>query len=160
MLYLDKQPVHIGTFPNHELYVECGQALDPNEEHEIGLRFEGSDDLVALGLLKKALEDRGIKNISLYAPFFPYSTMDHTDGSRALSLKYFGAYVNALNFTSVKVLEPHSTVLPAVVDRVVCEDYTIKIVQDVLSKLDSHEIPVIVFPDLGAKKRYGEKLTG
>ena len=155
MLYLNGNPMPTRYFPNKELYLDTGMldSLNKSKRYEIGLRFEGNDDLVALEFLKGAMDDMGFQDIILNCPFFPYSTMDHTDGSRPLSLKYAARMVNRMGFGTVKVMEPHSTVLTALVDRVTVEEKTLSMLAALYPC--GQDNLVICFPDMGAAKRYG-----
>lgn len=154
MLYLNGNPMPTRYFPNKELYLDTGMldSLNKSKRYEIGLRFEGNDDLVALEFLKGAMDDMGFQDIILNCPFFPYSTMDHTDGSRPLSLKYAARMVNRMGFGTVKVMEPHSTVLTALVDRVTVEEKTLSMLTALYPC--GQDNLVICFPDMGAAKRY------
>ena len=148
-------------FPNRELYLDTGFLVKIARDTRciVALRFEGSDDLVALRFLKMTLDDMGFSDVSLKAPFFPYSTMDHSDESRPLSLKYYAAEVNSLGFRTVDVMEPHSSVLAALVDRLKVTDGSAPLARRVLQNYDSGDL-LICFPDAGAEKRYCEDFPG
>lgn len=152
MLYLNGEPVKTGKFPNMETYVDVRNELLCRQSHRITMKFEGNDDFINLMLLKKALDEKGGWPITLEVPYFPYSTMDHTDGSRALSLKYVAQFINSLNFVKVIAWEPHSTVLEALVDRVEVENTTEKVLANAFYKAGNKTI--LCFPDNGAAKRY------
>lgn len=164
MLYLDRKPVTAGRFPNGETYVDLDRvnALDPDLPHEVCMKFEGNDDLIDLMLLKRALDDAGISKVRLIAPCFPYSTMDRTEGVRALSCKYVSEFINLLKFTQVEIWEAHSSVVLATLDRVRNDsEKTARIARTVIQTLVAegkapHEL-VVVFPDGGAAKRYGKQ---
>lgn len=152
MLYLNGERVTTGKFPNMETYVDIPNALLCRQSHRITMKFEGNDDLINLMLLKKDLDEKGGWPITLEVPYFPYSTMDHTDGSRALSLKYVAQFINSLNFVKVIVWEPHSTVLEALIDRVEVENKTERVLANAFYK--SGNKVILCFPDNGAAKRY------
>ncbi len=162
MLYFDQRPVEMHLFPNREVYVDTAflAGEDPTLVHTVGCRFEGNDDLVSLGLLKGQLDDLGFAAVELDMPFFPYSTMDHTDGSRPLSLKYVARLLNGMGFSRVRVMEPHSTVLAATVDRVEVVNKSAAIAQSVLEGLPAGVDGVVCFPDNGAEKRYLDVFQG
>lgn len=164
MLYLDNTPVPAGYFPNKELYLETLflQSLSESREHTIGLRFESNDDLLALSFLKGQMDDMGFENVSLFCPFFPYSTMDHVEkNQRPLSLKYVAQIINSLHFKQVTVWEPHSTVLNALVDRLVpCASKTMELFHVAWGEIEGDNDPVVCFPDLGAEKRYSGMCGG
>ena len=158
MLYFNGKPLTVGYFPNKELYLDT-DFLERQYRHRdwvISLRFESNDDLIALALLKGQMDDMGFENVTLFCPFFPYSTMDHVeDNTRPLSLKYVAQFINRLNFKKVSVWEPHSTVLAALVDRLdVYGSKTMELFRIAMDYLPGVKDPVICFPDLGAEKRY------
>lgn len=164
MLYFDGRPVEVKFFPNRELYVETLFLAqeDPTSEHTIGLCFQGNDDIIALMLFKGQMDDMGFCDVTLNIPFFPYSTMDHVDSpqSRPLSLKYVAGFINSMSFKRVKVMEPHSTVLAALVDRLDVEDMTLALLDKAVSDLPEGTKSVVCFPDFGGLKRYEGAITG
>lgn len=162
MLWLNNNRFPVGMFPNHETYlqVETIRAyLNSTGENVIKMRFEDNNDLINLMLLKRHLDDCGVHNTSLFTPFFPYSTMDHSDGSRPLSLKYVAEFINHLGFQAVYTAEPHSTVLDALVDRIRILNYKDVLLGRIRQEF-SHNSFVFCFPDLGADKRYKNLFEG
>ncbi len=161
MIYINNTNAPIMYFPNKEIYLDTTSLSQiPREnELEIQLKFAGNDDLVALMLLCGQLRDMGFCNLVLKIPYFPYSTMDHTDGTRPLSLKYIAQFINSLNFKHVEVWEEHSSTLRALLDRGVFIDTTVRIARDVLSQIPQQDT-LICFPDSGATKRYESAFKG
>ena len=168
MLFLNDKPIERGVFPNQETYLKTGllAGMDqteglPRSGNEIKMVFEDNNDLVDLMMLKRYLDDAGYKDTTLYAPYFPYSTMDHTDGTKPLALKYVAELINELNFSLVRSLEPHSMVLNALVNRF-HDDYTsvdmlYHAIADIASDNSTSEASgriFVCFPDDGAQKRY------
>lgn len=162
MLYFDQRPVEMHLFANREVYIDTAFLAGEDRAlgHTVGCRFEGNDDLMSLGLLKGQLDDLGFASVALDMPFFPYSTMDHTDGSRPLSLKYAARWINGMGFSRVRVMEPHSTVLAAMVDRVEIVNESAAIANSVLEGLPDGWDGVVCFPDNGAEKRYLDHFQG
>ena len=179
MLFLNDKPVERGTFPNQETYLKTehltGRGRIDNlivNGNTIKMIFEDNNDLIDLMMLKRYLDDIGCTNTHLYAPYFPYSTMDHTDGTKPLALKYVAELINGLNFSTVRSLEPHSMVLSALVDRFHSSYMSINVLYDALAHLkgvvpssmtmpeDSNGRIFVCFPDEGAQKRYMDRLRG
>ena len=182
MLYLNGHEVEENFFPNRETYIDIPNFVrnradaDDNDKDfslTIGMRFEGNDDLINLMFLKRHLDDLGYKNVALNVPYFPYSTMDHTDKSRPLSLKYAAELINSLGFTKVSCLEPHSTVVEALVNNLDAKMFTAEVVRHAFADRESgimdcsaigraiekHGRIFIVYPDAGAAKRYKNLVT-
>ena len=169
MLYFNKEKYNTaivsGKFPNCETYVDYAEEvllrLDPISQ-QITMIFEGNDDLINLMLLKRSLDDAGVKNISLFAPFLPYSTMDRTEDFRALSCKYVSEFINRLGFDSVDIWESHSSVALATLDRVKNDaTVSVSIAKTAIEREGCDERnALIVFPDSGAEKRYCNSFVG
>ena len=94
--------------------------------------------------------------VELYLRYIPNARMDRTkEMKEVFTLKYFAEFINMMNFDHVYVLDPHSNVSTALIDRVVELDVT-KSINAVLYKLDMRNVNnlAIYFPDAGAMKRY------
>jgi ribose-phosphate pyrophosphokinase len=87
----------------------------------------------------------------LAIPFFPGARQDrlNTHGDVLFSAKYFAGMVNALNLASVTVVDPHSEVTPALIDR--C--HTIKASMCIGADVLDRGYGAVVSPDAGAEKR-------
>jgi ribose-phosphate pyrophosphokinase len=121
----------------------------------------------------------------LEMPYIPYSRMDRQEEKRLFTLKTFANLINSMNFTYVKVMEPHSEVSVALIDRVKVEnksaDLALKAMRDILglqgscwlqdslygdihmNKADmfkqAREAGIyFVYPDAGAEKRYRKQI--
>ena len=180
MLYVNGERVPMKRFPNNEIYLDFmdkdarkpgGQPTDlfhknnlPENEREpiwVGLQYESSDDIVGLGLLVDWLRDMGYEELKLSMPYIPYSTMDHIDKekSRPLSLRFMARFINSLNFRKVVVMEPHSAVSEAMIDRLEVIDQTMELFNEAVRDMNLRWSDVIaVFPDEGARKRYEGQL--
>lgn len=160
MLYIDKQPVTGGKFPNKETYVDFDElhGLNPRAAHELTCKFESNDDLVNLMLYKKSLDDAGFTDVGLFLPYLPYAALDRTEDKRCLGAKHVGAFLNDLKFSYVRSWEAHSNVALATVDRIRDTLVSAEIYRDVYDGLVADgaamEDIVCVFPDDGAKTRY------
>lgn len=148
-----------GRFPNNETdYRNLKGFIRPNI-NVFELIFESNEDLFNLQIVKKWLDDEEPGNKSkLLIRFFPYAQMDRKMDTHLFSLKYVTQLINELHFDNVQVFDPHSLVLPALLQH--CE-----VVYPVLSKLYSISDPtnetgrfydLIFYPDNGAAKKYGE----
>lgn len=164
MLLLNGYGVPTGKFPNRETYIgtdRLEEKLLPDRQI-IQMHWEDNDDLMNLMLLKGTLDDMGVGPVDLFIPYFPYSTMDHTDGSKSLSLRYVAAMVNGMKFRTVYVAEPHSSVVMALVDRVqqvgVMDRLVKRAMDTILDAVKDPGRPVFCFPDLGAAKRYAGRI--
>jgi ribose-phosphate pyrophosphokinase len=112
--------------------------------------YESDEEMFTLYCLVKHCQKHGY-NCRLFLPYIPNARMDRVKSEdEVFTLKYFAEFINSLDFKSVMVVDPHSYVSTALIDRVqVIEpaDYIIKAIQK--SNPD-----VVFFPDEGAMKRY------
>lgn len=94
---------------------------------------------------------------TLIMPYVPHARMDRVkNASDVFTLKTFCKMINAMNFVQVAILDPHSDVTPALLDRVAVIDPT-SWVQEVINNKHIENFPddiVYFYPDAGAAKRY------
>ena len=157
MIKLNGEVVNIGHFPDGSLLLK--------EDANITLfltgaliewYFENNEELVALIYLTKHLRANGTVDIDLIMPYIPNSRMDRVKNtSDVFTLKYFADIINSLNFNTVTVVDPHSSVSEALIDRIEVNNAEVCIT-DAIAKC---EPDMLFFPDSGAMKRYSEIVT-
>lgn len=115
--------------------------------------FESNEELVALYFLTKHLQAKGVENIELKMPYIPNARQDRVKRDEdVFTLKYFAGMINDLGFSKVTVLDPHSYVSEALIDRI--EPQSPKAyVERVIDKIGKDNV-ILFFPDEGAMKRY------
>jgi len=116
------------------------------------LRNGSLTEFVATMFFVDSLLARGYRAPRLVLPFIPGARQDRLNGSGDFffTAKSIAGMLNARNFPSVTVLDPHSDVAPALIDR--CR---------VVSAADCIFVPdgkydAVVSPDAGAEKRSGK----
>ena len=88
-----------------------------------------------------------------YAPNARMDRVKHDE--EVFTLKYFCQVINDLHFDRVIVLDPHSNVTPALLDRV--EVLSPKnAIENAIHDLHFQETDYLYFPDEGAAKRYAD----
>jgi ribose-phosphate pyrophosphokinase len=172
MIWINKKPIGFTIFPNGETKVDevsILKALTPTEGNvlgsegaEISFKYESDADLLRLFFVKGYLNNQlGIDNSSLKIYYMPYSRMDRSENISVFTLKYVADYINALGFREVTIIEPHSDVTPALINRVHVHMITPSLLRYAKEKVGfNHERDVIFFPDAGAQKRYSDMATG
>ena len=149
-----------GSFPDGTLLVkyspekDCGYA-------EIDWYYENDCELVTLIYLTKHLNAHGIGNIKLFMPYIPNARQDRVKSDEdVFTLKYFAQIINSLNYESVTVLDPHSTVSEALIDRLVVQTpkENVRWVINEIMQSNGAE-PFMFYPDEGASKRYSGMVT-
>ncbi|ATN92907.1 hypothetical protein QGX11_gp144 [Pseudomonas phage PPSC2] len=121
--------------------------------HTIDLvaKIQNSDQLMAMFLATDALRRVYPEaKIDLIIPYFPYARQDRVcNDGEALSVKVVAALINTQNYASVVVVDPHSPVLVAALDRChVVDQY--QVFGQI--KKDWSEWTLIA-PDMGAAKK-------
>jgi len=155
MITYNGKVLSFGQYPNGESNLKHirRDILDIN--HVVTLQYEGDADLFHLLLVRRELRD---VSVTLRITYVPYSRMDRESDTYVFSLKVFTEFINAMNWERVVIYEPHSDVLPALLDRV-----------QVINVVTSFQILTrvnlavkgtyqVCYPDVGAFKRYSDKL--
>lgn len=145
-------PFKAWTFPAGERGFEL-LALDTNEV-TIECMWQGSDDLIDIINAVSAIRDADPRAvIDLDIPYFPFGCQDRrTTSGSPNSLKAFAAVINSLNFNKVLTDDPHSDVMPAVVDRLVIKEQFEAVVETISAKR-RQEYDYLISPDAGALKK-------
>ena len=161
MIKVNGYPIEIKKFPNGESLIKRNFVYkgDIIKAFNISLKFESNDDLMHLAMIKHEIDEvGGIADLQL--PYVPYSRMDRTEGENVFTLKTICKFINSLNFKQVYILEPHSDVCVALLDRVVSHEYTTgRLLPKVISDNNLYyENDYLVFPDSGAEKRYAKRV--
>ena len=85
----------------------------------ITANLRSSDDVMALLMATDALRRQGATRIHLTMPYVPYARQDRVmNPGEALGIKVFCDLINAQNYSSVNILDPHSDVTPALLNNV------------------------------------------
>ncbi|MDE5583929.1 MAG: ribose-phosphate pyrophosphokinase [Ruminococcus sp.] len=129
--------------------------IEDNSEINITWLYRGEEELFILACISENLRENYSNRISLYMPYLPNARMDRVhDRGEVFTLKYFCKIINFLEFSSVSVLDVHSSVGVALIDRarnISPEKYIKKALM--LSETDSKK-DYIFFADEGSFKRY------
>lgn len=155
MIKLDGRAVKLDHFPDGTLLIKENVPRDYEGEREatINWKYENDGELVALIYLTRHLKEHGVKTVHLNMPYIPNARQDRVKCDEdVFTLKYFAEVINSLKFASVTVLDPHSVVSEALIDRVIIKTPA-KNIEKVLEKIGKENI-LMFYPDEGAMKRY------
>lgn len=152
MILFNNEVVQFHHFPNGETYFDNNFfSKRYSTLNVVTLKYETDDDLFRLLLIKEAMSFP----CTLRVTYFPYSRMDREE-FYPFTLKFVAKFINSMGWEKVIIYEPHSDVLPALLDRV-------KVVEITASALMKSKINIelgldhqICYPDVGAFKRYSE----
>ena len=152
-------------FPDNTLHVSF-----PDEYiNAIEWKYENDAELFTLICARRHYAECDMR---LILPYIPHARMDRVkDETDVFTLKYFCEIINSLNFAEVWVLDPHSNVSLALLDRV-SQTPVIHTIHECLNRLVyeighdcDHETRekvyqdlVLFFPDEGSMKRYSSEV--
>ena len=123
--------------------------------------YENDEELVTLMFLSGHYREYfPAADQYLTIKYIPNARMDRVKNDfEVFTLKHFCRIINSLGFTQVLVLDPHSNVSTALIDRVSVLVPN-PIIRGVVKTLDLHEKDYIYYPDEGAAKRYSDLFPG
>ncbi len=151
MIKLNDKPINMNHFPDGTLLIK--ELAPETEPIVITWLFENNEEMVALYFLTKHLQAKGFMNIELQMPYIPNARQDRVKAPEdVFTLKYFAEMINSLNFAKVTVLDPHSYVSEALINRIHIQTPK-KYVEKVLKEIGTGNV-MLFFPDEGAMKRY------
>lgn len=157
MILFNGKKVEIGKFPDGTILMKESVARNfvTNREAKLTWLYENNEELIGLIYLTRHLQSRGIADIDLHMPYIPNARQDRVKNDEdVFTLKYFSEIINSLNFRSVRVLDPHSSVSEALINQIVI-DTPKENIENVISKVEKKGMQLIMFyPDEGAMKRY------
>ena len=157
MITINGVEVEQNKFPDGTLLLK-GSEFDVHESYSdesyatIEWLFESNEELVTLIFAVKHLRSvYCVEHIALWLPYIPNARMDRVKSDKEVfTLKYFAEIINSLNFSSVTVLDPHSYVSEALIDRLnvwKADIYATCIIDNICPDL-------LFFTDEGGMKRY------
>ena len=167
MIKVNAVPVEIGSFPDGTILMK--QDYPISNKPLITWLYENDRELVALIYLTKHLRRLDCQTIDLYMPYIPNARQDRVKYSEDIfTLKHFSEIINDLDFNSVTVLDPHSTVSEALINNIRVKT-PIDYINQVIRKLNVETIELfnpmdrmtkteysltMFYPDAGAMSRY------
>ena len=84
---------------------------------DVTFTFTKNEDIIELLLFADAAKRQGHRLRTLTMPYVPFSRQDRCNNpGEAFSLKVFCDLINNLNFNSVEIQDPHSDVIPALLN--------------------------------------------
>lgn len=167
MFFVNGERIEVKSFPDGTPLIK----LEPMEVDRklfdndgvvvVNWFYESMDEVFILYSIVGHLRDAGFETIGLYMPYLPNARQDRIKNSDdVFTLKYFCKIINSLNFKWVHILDAHSSVGPALLDKVIHESPR-SVLIEVFSKLKLEENLdmenlIAFYPDEGAMKRYSQ----
>lgn len=142
------------TFSGGEPHIKIKEEFD-NQINSIliSIRIRSFNDLGLLLIATDALRRMGIEKISLLLPYFPAARQDRPMvRGEALSVKVYADIINAANYEQVIIMDPHSDVTPALLNKGKVIKNHLFLKKALVDESDYY----LIAPDAGAlKKVYG-----
>ena len=152
MIKLNGEVIKSGHFPDGTTLMK--HKID-HKVYQSGAKiewfFENNEEIVVLIYLTKHLRELGVRDVYLSLPYIPNARQDRVKNVEdVFTLKHLADIINYLNFNSVQVMDAHSNVSLALINRVIpcTPDFYIN------SAIDCCKPDMLFFPDEGAMKRY------
>ena len=163
MITIDGREVVVDHFPDGtQCLTNFNFSPDFNGILNIYWKYSCEEELITLMYIMNHIRDGYLNRfitVNLYMPYVPNARMDRTKkNTEIFTLKYFCKFINSLEFDNIFVLDVHSDVAVALINK--CKILNINdIIKKVIEKenkiaeKDNKEL-MIYFPDAGAYKRY------
>lgn len=153
MIHVNGMLVEQHHFGAGELNLKLDPAVGFANIH-ILWNYESDEEFFTLACIRQYY---GKTPCILDLPYLPHARMDRVKNDEdVFTLKTFASLINSLDFRAVYVLDAHSNVGTALIDR--CHNLSPKdYIQKAINKMSYAKGNLcLFFPDEGAQKRYGE----
>lgn len=158
MIKVNEAEIKVGYFPDQTLLLKH-TAEKGTEENKIYWYFENNEELIAVYFLSKHLREHGVKKLDLVMPYIPNARQDRVKREEdVFTLKYFSEMINEMRFDNVYVLDPHSDVACALIDKVKKLPVVPYIKEAIKKSGIDKEKDILFYPDSGSQKRYSEMI--
>ncbi|MBD5160337.1 MAG: ribose-phosphate pyrophosphokinase [Ruminococcus sp.] len=148
----------VHTYPDGTFRVNMPEIhVTDSQPIEIVWTYRKEQDLTLLIYITENIRENYKNPVTLYMPYVPNARMDRVqDKKEVFTLKYFCKVINFLKFDKVRVLDVHSPVTTALLDR--CENISPEKYINHAIKLSGINLmsDYIFFPDEGCYKRYAD----
>lgn len=137
--------------------------IDDNSHYAIVFRYTDDLDLFHLYLVRQAIEKhRPNARVYLNVSYMPHARMDRENDTFVETLSIVKKFIKDLNFHTIAIHDPHSTVASNFQDQNVNEYYyTEDMVERVMQNIGwDSETDLICFPDKGAHLKYQRVCDG
>jgi len=144
-------------FNGGEMHVKLNNNIDYSAVERVIItnRFKNGDDVIKVLIAKDALQRKGVENFDLVMPYAPYARQDRQCfNGESFTLKVFTDLINSAKFDNVIVLDSHSDVAPAMLNKCknISNDQYVEMAYFEIVESDNAEL-ILVSPDSGANKK-------
>lgn len=148
-------PIKTIIFPGGEPHVEIlGDERDVRRSNvTIDARVGSMNDFMTAMILADAVRRLDPAQLNLFMPYFPGARQDRPESNFALSVKVFAEIVNDRCFDEVQIMDPHSAVTEALLDRCKVIDHTRILARFLVESLIKTRPIGLISPDAGAERK-------
>ena len=127
-----------------------------SNKHRIIWKYESMDELTLLQFIVRHIREAYLHaEISLYMPYIPNARFDRVENlDEVFTLKHFCSIINEMMFESVCVVDAHSNISLALIDRVISVGIDPDKILENMCVFDNNRVECIYFPDKGSMDRY------
>lgn len=129
MIFVDDRRIDFTSFPDGTSSIRIAPKLDftffamGKSAYFIRWMYDNDAECMQLWYLVKHLKSAGSPLLYLEMPYIPNARMDRVKNrDEVFTLKWFAEFINSLGFESIKVLDPHSNVAMALINRAETEE--------------------------------------
>lgn len=155
-----EEVLDVNRFPDGTLLLNVDVLSDFENYREATITwlFENNEELVTLIYLTKHMHSHGITSIYLNMPYIPNARQDRVkEAHDVFTLKHIADVINWLEFDSVRVLDPHSSVSAALIDNIIVDQPDSYIEKALCKICGKHKKDItLFFADEGGRKRYSD----
>lgn len=154
MISINNQILDYTLFPGGECHIRIPQDWI-SAQTQITAHLNQAQDIIALMMVIDAIRRIDSNSeISLTIPYFPYARQDRVcNPGESLSVKVMATLVNQLNCRNITIFDPHSDVLPALIDNCHVKTQADIIIETKLLEKINLPTLTLVAPDNGAEKK-------
>ena len=127
-----------------------------SNKYNIVWKYESMDELMLLQFVVKHIKEISLHSeMSLYMPYIPNARFDRVESvDEVFTLKHFCSIINGMMFENVYVVDAHSNISLALIDRVISIGINPDKILENICVFDNNKVDCIYFPDKGAMDRY------
>ena len=156
MIFVGKHPITFNKFPDGTVSANFNPHFIVGESRITWLYDSDAEALQVMYIAKSMMNHWS--GVGLFMPYVPNARMDRTESNCDIfTLKYFAEFINSIGFGQVNILDPHSNVTPALLNKVIVDDGRTYI--DRTIHLINDENLLLCYPDNGAEKKYSKILN-
>lgn len=153
MISVNNNVIEFFKFPDGTPRFKFGAISD---KYNIVWKYESMDELTLLQFIVKHIREKHLHaKIILYMPYIPNARFDRVENlDEVFTLKHFCSIINEMMFESVCVVDAHSNVSLALIDRVVSIGINPDKILENICVFDNNRVDCVYFPDKGSMERY------